>query len=49
MGAKYHRSITSAPRPELQCRNMRLTSALRFALACARGDLNPHVLADTGT
>ena len=46
---KYQRSITGASRPEFQRWNMALTGRFAFTDQCARGDLNPHVLADTGT
>jgi hypothetical protein len=35
--------------PELHRRNIPLTRADSLGNECARGDLNPHVLADTGT
>jgi hypothetical protein len=47
--AKYHSEYHDASEPEFQRWNIALTRPSAFAELCARGDLNPHVLADTGT
>jgi hypothetical protein len=46
---KYHLEYHDPFEPESQRWNIWLTRPSIFAVLCARGDLNPHVLADTGT